>query len=122
MLDIFAAAACGVLSGMGVGSGGLFMIYLVLVREVPQLTAQGLNLLFFLFSAGASLPVNLKKHRPNVLALLILCAFGIAGAYLGTRLGGAIDAGVLKKCFGALIAVSGIAGLIGGRKRKNHRQ
>ncbi len=115
MLDIIAAAVCGVLSGMGVGSGGLFMIYLLLVRDVPQLTAQGLNLLFFLFSAGASLPVNLKKHRPNVRSLLVLCLFGIWGTYLGTRLGGAIDGGVLKKCFGALIAVSGAVGLMGGK-------
>lgn len=113
MLDIIAAAACGILSGMGVGSGGLFMIYLLLVRDVPQLTAQGLNLLFFLFSAGASLPVNLKKHRPSVRTLLVLCLFGIIGTYLGTRLGGALDAGVLKKCFGALIALSGAAGLMG---------
>ncbi|MBQ2733386.1 MAG: sulfite exporter TauE/SafE family protein [Clostridia bacterium] len=118
MVDIIAACVCGVLSGMGVGSGGLFMIYLLLVRDVPQLTAQGLNLLFFLFSAGASLPVNLKKHRPSVRALAVLCIFGIAGTYLGTRLGGALDARVLKKCFGALIAVSGIAGLLSSSNKK----
>lgn len=118
MLDIIAASACGILSGMGVGSGGLFMIYLLLVRDVPQLTAQGLNLLFFLCSAGASLPVSLKKHRPSVRTLVFLCVFGVVGAYLGTRLGGALDARILKKGFGVLIAASGAVGLVGGKKKK----
>ena len=118
MLDIIAASACGILSGMGVGSGGLFMIYLLLVRDVPQLTAQGLNLLFFLCSAGASLPVNLKKQHPRVRTLIILSVFGVAGACLGTRLGGALDARMLKKGFGILIAVSGAVGLMGGKKKK----
>ncbi|MBQ1934399.1 MAG: sulfite exporter TauE/SafE family protein [Clostridia bacterium] len=118
MLDIIAASACGILSGMGVGSGGLFMIYLLLVRDVPQLTAQGLNLLFFLCSAGASLPVSLKKLRPSVRTLVFLCVFGVAGAYLGTRLGGALDARILKKGFGVLIATSGAVGLVGVKKKK----
>ena len=38
------------LSGMGVGGGGLFVIYLSLFTNTPQLTAQGMNLLFFLLS------------------------------------------------------------------------
>jgi uncharacterized membrane protein YfcA len=118
MLDMIAASVCGILSGMGVGSGGLFMIYLLLVRDVPQLTAQGLNLLFFLCSAGASLPVNIKKQRPSARILLVLCLFGAAGAFFGTRLGGALDGRLLKRGFGILIAVSGAVGLVGAKRKK----
>ncbi len=116
MVDIVAALICGVLTGMGVGSGGLFMIYLLLVRDLPQLTAQGLNLLFFLFSAGASLPVNIKARRPSIFPLLCLCLFGAVGSFLGTSLGALIEGDVLKKLFGALIAFSGAVGLF-SRKR-----
>ena len=116
MVDIVAALICGVLTGMGVGSGGLFMIYLLLVRDLPQLTAQGLNLIFFLFSAGASLPVNIKARRPSFFPLLCLCLFGAVGSFLGTSLGALIEGDVLKKLFGALIAFSGAVGLF-SRKR-----
>ncbi|MBE6641600.1 MAG: hypothetical protein E7619_08435 [Ruminococcaceae bacterium] len=116
MVDIIAALICGVLTGMGVGSGGLFMIYLLLVQDLPQLTAQGLNLLFFLFSAGASLPVNIKARRPSFFPLLCLCLFGAVGSLIGTSLGALIDGAVLKKLFGALIAFSGAVGLF-SRKR-----
>ena len=45
------------LSGMGVGGGGLFVIYLSLFTDTPQLVAQGMNLLFFLFfSQNSTLP------------------------------------------------------------------
>ena len=116
MVDIIAALACGVLTGMGVGSGGLFMIYLLLVRDLPQLTAQGLNLLFFLCSAGASLPVNLRRDRPYLPALICLCLFGAAGSFFGTALGNILDGALLKKLFGALILISGIVGLAGKGK------
>ena len=42
------------LSGMGIGSGGLLVIYLTLLEKVPQLTAQGINLLFFIFASASS--------------------------------------------------------------------
>ena len=37
------------LMGMGVGGGGLFIIYFTLLLGTPQLTAQGTNLLLFVF-------------------------------------------------------------------------
>ena len=38
------------LMGMGVGGGGLLIIYLTLYLNLPQLTAQGTNLLLFVLA------------------------------------------------------------------------
>ena len=50
LLDIIVSFAIALLSGLGVGSGGLLVIYLTLYAGTPQLQAQGVNLVFFLFS------------------------------------------------------------------------
>ena len=117
-MDILVAFLFAILSGMGVGSGGLFMIYLLLVREVPQLEAQGLNLLFFLFSAGASVPFILFRRRVPWDALLVICLFGAAGVLIGARLSGIIAAGILKRLFAFLILASGIIGLLPQKRKK----
>ena len=51
LLDILAGTAVAVLSGMGVGSGGLLVVYLTLAAGMQQAPAQALNLFFFLFAA-----------------------------------------------------------------------
>ena len=55
VIDILAGILIGTLTGMGIGGGGLLVIYLTAVRGMPQLSAQGCNLLFFIFAASASL-------------------------------------------------------------------
>ena len=61
MLWLLALTSFGVaiLSGLGVGSAGLLVVFLTAVLQVPQLTAQGMNLVFFLFSSGSALTVHL---------------------------------------------------------------
>ena len=49
MLDIIVFFIIATLSGMGVGSAGLLVVWLTVFDSVPQLAAQGLNLFFFLF-------------------------------------------------------------------------
>ena len=47
MLDFLAAFLTAALSATGVGGGGLLILYLRLVRNIPQVTSQGINLIFF---------------------------------------------------------------------------
>ena len=112
MLHVIASLAIALLSGMGIGSGGLFVIWLTLAENVPQLTAQGLNLLFFIFSSAASLSVHLQKRHILWGAVAIMTATGILGALLGGALTNILDAALIKKLFGAMLILSGIAALI----------
>ncbi len=82
MLATFIVAT---LSGMGIGSGGLMVLYLTFVRNAPQLAAQGFNLLFFLFASASSMIVHLLRRKIFWLAVLIMILAGLPAAYLGTR-------------------------------------
>ena len=59
---ILAAFLTAVLSGLGIGSAGIFVLYLTLVAGYAQPEAQALNLLFFLLSAGVQLMRVLDAH------------------------------------------------------------
>ena len=65
LLDILAGTAVAVLSGMGVGSGGLLVVYLTLAAGMQQAPAQALNLFFFLFAAGAEQTVYKACRDPR---------------------------------------------------------
>ena len=78
IINVLLAVLIAALSGMGVGGGGLLVIWLVLIMDMPSRTAQGINLVFFVISALAALPVHLlrrlvaergsrRKHRLRVL-------------------------------------------------------
>ena len=118
MQTVIAALAIALLSGMGVGSGGLLVIYLTLVENTPQLTAQGLNLLFFLFASAASLIVHITKRKIFGGAVLVMGACGIIGSLLGSFVAAHIPADLLGKIFGAMLVISGVMSLKKNRKAK----
>ncbi len=105
---VIMAALIAVLSGIGVGSGGLLVIWLTIIEGIDAEKARGLNLLFFVFSASAAFLIQLSKGRikPRLVAALALfaCIGTLAGTYLGSR----IDPLWLKKIFGGMLAFSGI--------------
>ena len=109
--NIIASFAIAILSGLGVGSGGLLVIWLTEFMGYIQTQARSLNLLFFLFSASAALFLHLRQGRLNFrLVALISCA-GIAGAIFGTYLGANISSDVIRRIFGGMLILSGIYSL-----------
>ena len=71
LLDFLVSLLIGILTGLGVGSGGLFLVYMTLVRHAEQIMAQGLNLAFFAYAALASIVVNFFKKRISIKLLII---------------------------------------------------
>ena len=92
---------------MGVGSGGLFVIYLTLLRGAPQLAAQGWNLLFYLFAAGSSLAVHIRRRALRWGLIATLAGAGLVGAYFGSALAPQIDPTILRRLFGGMLVASG---------------
>jgi uncharacterized membrane protein YfcA len=114
-----AIAFCiAVLSGLGVGSAGLFVVFLTTVAQIPQLTAQGLNLVFFLFSSGAALTVHLLRTKLPFGCILLLWIGGIPGCLLGTAIAHKLSTALLRVLFGAMLIVSGSLGLFKRQKTK----
>ena len=118
LLDLGAALGIAALSGMGVGSGGLFVLYLTMFRDTAQLTAQGTNLLFYLFSAGASLAVHLRRRDLQWKLITTLAVMGVIGAYFGSALAPQIDPTLLRKLFGGMLIASGSVVLLRKENRK----
>ena len=101
-----------IISGMGIGSGGFLVIYLTQLENVPQIAAQGINLLFFLFSAGASSLFNVKNRRIMWREVLLMSGAGLVGCIAGTFLAGALGSVALQRIFGGMLTVSGGISLI----------
>lgn len=119
ILNIVAAFIIAILSGMGIGSGGLFTIWLTAVAGTPQLAAQGLNLLFFLFSGGASMTVHLSRRKIYWGAVMILTVSGVVGTLAGSFVAGLLPVNAIRTIFGATLMMSGIASLLSNKKRKD---
>ncbi len=103
---IFVFLFCA-LSGMGIGGGGLFVVYLSVFRSIPQFLCQGINLAVFIFSSAFSGIVNVKKRHINYPLCLFLSVCGCVGAVIGGGFAGMISDNILRLAFGIfLLAVS----------------
>lgn len=107
-MALLAGATTGVLSGFGIGGGTLLLIYMTAFAGVDQHLAQGVNLLYFLPTAGASLPAHLKNGfvdkkaaRPAILA-------GLAGTAAGAWAATALDVELLHRFFGGYLLYIGV--------------
>lgn len=112
-----AGLVCGVLSGLGIGGGTLLMVWMTAVMDVAQTTAQGINLLYFLPTAGCALLFHIKNRliRWKVVlpAMISGCVSAVGGALLAT----AIDTGLLRRLFGGFLLLVGLRELF-YRERK----
>ena len=104
---ILASFLIAALMGMGVGGGGLFVIFLTLCLKFPQAIAQGTNLLFFVIAGAISLFYHLKHRKINPLEISIMIFFGCAGSVIFSRLVNITDTGYAKIGLGILLVVSG---------------
>lgn len=105
--DFIAALVTAVLAGMGVGGGGLLVLWLTFVAGTEQLAAQGVNILFYICASAASLIVHIRKRKLPVAAVLVIALTGAAGAVGGCIVADALDAGLLRRLFGGLLAAAG---------------
>lgn len=113
MLDIIVGTAVAVLSGMGVGSGGLLVVYLTLAAGMSQAPAQALNLFFFLFAASASTAANIRRRNIAWGCVILLGLGGAVGAIAGSAIAAVTKPRVLRMLFGIMLTVTGARGLIG---------
>ena len=108
-----ASLLIAILSGLGIGSGGLLVIWLTMIEGIDAETARGLNLLFFVFSASAALILHLIFKRIKPTLVIFLAALACVGTFIGTYIGKMIDPLWLKRIFGGMLVVSGVYTLVG---------
>ncbi len=107
ILHFFIGVLVASLAGMGVGGGGLLVIWLVLAAKLPSPTAQGINLIFFIVSAVCALPVHLKKRTLPRAKILLYTIAALPGAWVGCRLASVLSETCTRRCFGYFLLLSG---------------
>ena len=112
------ATLAAVLSGIGVGSGGLYLLYLTDVAGLAQYTAQGANLVFFTVATLASSLLSLRFHRLSLSRLLAVLSLGIPGAVLGALGTLLIPPLAARRALGLLMLVAGTATLRSALRRR----
>lgn len=112
MIDFLVSCGVALLSGLGVGSGGLLVVFLTEYREVGQLFAQGVNLIFFIFSSGASTAVNLRARNICYGAVTMMSLGGAIGAIVGALVASVLDPDLLRIGFGAMLLIGGVPSFI----------
>lgn len=112
LLPLLCGAATGVLSAWGIGGGTLLLLCMTLFLGVDQTEAQGINLLYFLPTAGVSLLFHRKNGylEPEALKSAVplgtLCAVG--AAWLSTS----VDITIFRKPFGLFLLYAGLSMLL----------
>lgn len=105
---LLAGLLSGVIASMGMGGGAVLLIYLNLFTGIEQLSAQGINLIFFIPTAVFSLVIYIKNKEIEFRRVLPLAALGILGAAVGLYLTTIIKAAFLSKIFGSFLVMLGI--------------
>ena len=101
------------LSAMGMGGGGVLLLYLTAFAGMEQLRAQGMNLLFFLPVGGVALLLHAKKKRVQWRATAGFLLGGFGGVWLGVWAAAHLNANLLQKLFGGFLLVVGLRELWG---------
>lgn len=115
-LTVILTFLVAVLSGLGVGSAGLLVTWLTLVEHVPQISAQGINLIFFIFSSGAALAIHVFRTPLLWQTLPFLLIAGIGGSFLGVALASILPQLLLRRLFGIMLILTGGMGLFSRHK------
>lgn len=118
LLPLAVGFGTGILSAWGVGGGTLLLLLMTLFLGVDQTTAQGINLLYFLPTAGVSLFFHRKNGLLDKIALKAAIPLGIAAAAAGAFAATAIDTVLLRRPFGVFLLFAAVMTLRGTKRQK----
>ena len=106
---VLAGAAAGLLSGWGLGGGTLLLLWLSVFSGMDQVTAQGVNLLFFLPTALSALLCHARGGYLDKPTLKAAIPWAVAAALIGAWIATNLDVEVLRKPFGIYLLLSGVS-------------
>lgn len=98
----------GALGAMGLGGGGILVIYLTLFSNISQTNARGINLIFFTVMAFIAVIIYSHKKLIDWKITIPISLAGTIGAIIGFQLSLFIDSHTLSKLFGLLLLLIGI--------------
>ena len=119
--DIIAAIVSGMAASLGIGGGGILIIYLTLFASMEQLKAQGLNLAFFIPCGIIAIIIHLKNKLIVKEYSVALIVGGVAGVLIGNILATIISTNIISKIFAIFIILIGLRELFTKPKTKEKK-
>ena len=108
LLPLAVGFATGILSAWGVGGGTLLLLCMTLLLGVDQRTAQTINLLYFLPTAGMGLLSHGKSGLLEKPVLRSAIPAGLTAAALAAWLSFSVDTELLRRPFGVYLLAAGV--------------
>lgn len=108
VVAVIASIFAGAAGSMGLGGGSVLLIYLTVFAGVGQLTAQGINLVFFLPIGAIAVFIYWRKGMIDFKKIWPFIAAGIPLCLIFGYLVKFINADILRKIFGGLVLIFGL--------------
>ena len=118
LLPLLAGFGTGILSAWGVGGGTLLLLIMTLFLGVDHTAAQGINLLYFLPTAGVSLFFHRKNGLLDKAAIRQAVPTGLVSAAAAVWLATTVDVEILRKPFGVFLLFTGALTLRQTKRKK----
>jgi len=107
MMGVFIGAITGILSGFGIGGGSLLILWLTMMEQLPQYTAAGINLLYFLCCAPTALVSHIRHHLIQKQIAIWCILAGCLASPLASVAAGLLPMDWLRRGFGILLLILG---------------
>lgn len=108
ILVFIASFLSGIIGAMGLGGGSVLILYLTLFAGINQVTAGGINLIFFLPIGTVATIIYLRQKEIKYKTLLPFILGGIPATLISGTLINFIETAMLRKIFGAFVLIYGI--------------
>ena len=105
----------GAIGSLGVGGGGVLIVFLTFFLNFSRTDAAFMNLIFFIPIAFIS--IIIKQRQIDVKKALTFSIPSLIGSALGVWLSGVIDTSILSKIFGVLLVFISIRTLFSKEKK-----
>lgn len=109
----------GMTASLGIGGGMVLLLYLTAINGVPQLQAQGINLVFFIPIALISLIIHSKNKLVEWKKIVPAIITGTISALIFSSLADSFGSEIIQKLFAILLIINGIKELLYKEKKTN---
>ena len=99
----------GILGGMGMGGGTLFIPLITIFMNVEQITAQAVNLIAFVPMALVTLIIHIKNKLVDFNSVWYLLLPSLITTILTSFYAVDLKSEILKKCFGVFLILIAVA-------------
>lgn len=106
------AFLAGISASLGLGGGVILILYLLIFTKTPQLTAQGINLIFFIPIAAISLYFHRKNGLIKPQNLKLAIPVGIITSAAASYVAASLQTQTLTRLFGFFVLVVGIKEMV----------